>query len=75
MIKIIEFMKENSILKREIISYKCSKPMGLEKNIQYIDKYAWRCRSKRQLHDNKICMRNDSIFENIRIPIKLYEIL
>ena len=43
--------------------------MKLEKNLQYIDDYFFRCRSNSPKHDMKINFRKNSIFENIKLNI------
>ena len=41
------------------------------KDNQTLDKYIWRCRSKKPVHDTKINIRNSSILENNRISIQM----
>ena len=43
--------------------------MNLEKNLQYIDDYVFRCRANNPNHDIKINLRKNSIFENIKLNI------
>ena len=45
--------------------------MKLEKNTQFIDNYVWGCRSKNPLNDIKYNIRNNSIFEKIKMPNNL----
>lgn len=66
LIKIIKFV---NIIKKRKICEKCSKEMVLEKNTIYIDHYCWRCRSNAPKHDIRVNIRNDSKFENIRVPL------
>ena len=41
------------------------------KDNQTLDKYIWRCGSKKPVHDTKINKKNNSIFENNRISIQM----
>ena len=43
--------------------------MNLEKNLQYIDDYVFRCRVNNPNHDIKINLSKNSIFENIKLNI------
>lgn len=45
--------------------------MNLESNITYMDGKVWRCRSKVGKHDVKINIRENSVFENINIPLPI----
>ena len=40
--------------------------MKLEHNTSYIDKFIWRCRSKNPIHEYKINVRFNSIYEGIK---------
>ena len=45
--------------------------MTVEYNNNYLDKRIWRCRSKALKQDIKINIRSNSIYENIKINLKI----
>lgn len=45
--------------------------MILENNKNYIHKYCWRCRVKVPLHDIRTNIQKNSIFEDLKTPIKV----
>ena len=59
----------NNILQNKVLCQICNKKMKLEKAASYQDGFNWRCRSNFPNNDSKSNIRNESIFENINIPI------
>lgn len=49
--------------------------MKLENNNNYIDKYCLGCRGKKPLHDIKVNIRKNSVFEDLRTPKKIIHYL
>ena len=68
-LKIIQLLQNKGMLLKEVICNKCNKKMKLEKNAIYLDKFCWRCRSQNPLHDIKLNIRKNSIYEDIKSPI------
>ena len=74
--KIIDYFQNKGILKKLFICPICEKTMTLQKNKQYIDRFCFRCRGKTPNHDIKENIRNNSIFNDIKIPINvIYNLL
>ena len=69
--KVLNFFFNNNIISKTKFCSKCGKPMILESNITYMDGKVWRCRSKVGKHDVKINIRENSVFENINIPLPI----
>ena len=46
-------------------------PMRVVNGNSYINKIYWRYRSKNPKHDFKTSIRNDSIFENLKISLRI----
>ena len=68
-LKIINLFKQIKLLKDRVICPKSNPNMKIEKCQSYIDKYCWRCRSNGSLHDMKINIRAESLFDGIRIQL------
>ena len=62
-------MKENHILKSNIIFPTCNEIMQVSKSKDYIDGICLRCRKQNPKHDIKISIRKDSFIEKVRIDI------
>ena len=45
--------------------------MKLENNKNYLDEKVWRCRSKINVHDEKKNIRENSLFEDVNIPLPI----
>ena len=45
--------------------------MKLEKSKNYMDEKVWRCRTKQIIHDEKINIRKNSVFEDINISLPI----
>ena len=69
--KIINYFQDKRILKKKFNCTVCGKIMTLQKNKQYIERFCFRCRSKAPVHDIKVNLRNNSIFDEIKIPINV----
>ena len=50
---------------------KCGKIMSLENNKNYLDEKVWRCRSKILVHEEKKNIRENSLFEEVNIPLSI----
>ena len=68
---LIDFFQKKNILKCFVFCSKCGQKCKLVKDNQTLDKYIWRCRSKKPVYDTKINIRNSSILENNRISIQM----
>ena len=67
--KVLNFFFTNNILSKVKFCKKCGKAMILESNKNYMDGKVWRCRSKIKKHDEKINIRENSVFEFINMPL------
>ena len=73
--KIISYFHDKGLFEKE---FKCGQFMKMEYNKQYIDNYCYRCQLKviSPIHNIKENIRNNSIFSEIKIPIKvIYNLL
>ena len=69
---IIKFLLDNKILKNNPICYKCHRPMKLVNDKLRVDGKIWRCSKKGyNKHDNRINIRNGSIFEKFKTDIRI----
>ena len=66
---VYSYMKENHILKSNIIFPACNEIMQVSKSKDYIDGIYLRCRKQNPKHDIKISIRKDSFIEKVRIDI------
>ena len=69
---IINILQSYNILKPNPFCDICGNIMKLSYSSNYIDGIYWRCRNKTPtIHDIKINIRINSVYENLRIPIKI----
>ena len=64
--KILDYFQKSGIFLNKITFPTCGENMKLERNISYIDKFIWRCSSKNPIHDHKINVRSNYIYEGIK---------
>ena len=70
-LKIIQLLQNKGFLLKDVICSKCNKKMKLEKNNIYLDKFCWHSRSPNPMHDIKLNLRKNSIYEEIKSPISV----
>ena len=69
---IIRNLQKLKLIKDKRICTICNNDMKLHENKNYKDKYYWRCKkSLPQKHDNKINLRDSSIFETFLVDIRV----
>ena len=69
---IINFLFDNKLLKNNPICYKCNQQMKLVKDNKRVDGRIWRCSKKgNNKHDNRINIRNGSVFEKFKSNIRI----
>ena len=69
---IIKFLFDNKLLKNSPICYKCHQTMKLVNDKQRVDRKIWRCSKKgNNKHDNRLNIRNGSVFENFKTDIRI----
>ena len=69
---IINFLFDNKLLKNNPICYKCHQQMKLVKDKKRVDGRIWRCSKKgNNKHDNRINIRNGSVFEKFKTDIRI----
>ena len=71
-INVINFCLNTHLIKQNPICNKCGNKMKLEKDKKHLDGIIWRC-TKRGInkHDNRIDIINGSIFEKIKVDIRM----
>ena len=57
------------ILVKEYFCPACEKKMNISKDKAFLDKKIFRCVSNCPKHDEKISLRINSVYENIKIPL------
>ena len=68
---VIKFMFNKDIFEKVKFCPKCGKIMSLENNKNYLDEKVWRCRSKILVHEEKKNIRENSLFEEVNIPLSI----
>ena len=68
---VIKFMFNKDIFEKVKFCPKCGKIMSLENNKNYLDEKVWRCRSKILVHEKKKNIRENSLFEEVNIPLPI----
>ena len=68
---VIKFFFNKDILEKVKFCTKFGNQMNLDNNKNYLDEKVWRCRSKINVHDDKKNIRENSLFEEINIPLPI----
>ena len=68
---IINFFFNKIIFEKVKFCPKCGNQIKLENNKNNLDEKVWRCRSKIKVHDEKKNIRENSLFEDVNIPLPI----
>ena len=68
---IINYLQKTGLLRNQNICQKCGRKMNMVTQNSTIDKVIWRCHKRSPPHDERINIREGSIFENVHIKINI----
>ena len=68
---LINYFQNKNIFKKIVVCPKCGQQCKMVKDNQKLDKFVWRCRSRNPIHDTKVNLRINSVFEESRYSIQI----